>query len=225
MRYCAASVPWRASSRWYCRSASSSAPAMSISIRSRCSTPTAAGSASIASRTFRMGPAIRRSSTSRPAIPAFKVWQTRFGRLGVGICWDQWFPESARIMALAGAELLLYPTAIGSEPPPAPPVDSRLHWQRTQQGHAAANLMPLVAANRYRHRAVAARSVADTAFLRLVVHRRCQRRLWPRRRRTDARGRDQRAFRSGRAQARASTTGSCSAIAVRTSMHRSHGHG
>ncbi|HTW74570.1 MAG TPA: N-carbamoylputrescine amidase [Steroidobacteraceae bacterium] len=78
----------------------------------------------------------------------FRVWDTRFGRLGVGICWDQWFPECARIMALAGAELLLYPTAIGSEPAPAPPVDSRLHWQRTQQGHAAANLVPLAAANR-----------------------------------------------------------------------------
>lgn len=78
----------------------------------------------------------------------FRVWQTRFGRIGVGICWDQWFPESARAMALAGAELLLYPSAIGSEPPPAPPLDSRGHWQRTQQGHAAANLMPLVASNR-----------------------------------------------------------------------------
>lgn len=79
----------------------------------------------------------------------FRVWATRFGRIGAAICWDQWFPECARILALRGAELLLYPTAIGSEPPPAPPVDSRLHWQRTQQGHAAANLMPLVAANRF----------------------------------------------------------------------------
>jgi len=78
----------------------------------------------------------------------FSAWDTRYARLGVAVCWDQWFPESARIMALAGAELLLYPSAIGSEPPPAPPVDSRLHWQRTQQGHAAANLMPLVASNR-----------------------------------------------------------------------------
>jgi len=78
----------------------------------------------------------------------FRAWDTRYARLGVAVCWDQWFPESARIMALAGAELLLYPSAIGSEPPPAPPLDSRLHWQRTQQGHAAANLMPLVASNR-----------------------------------------------------------------------------
>jgi N-carbamoylputrescine amidase len=76
------------------------------------------------------------------------VWNTRYGRIGTAICWDQWFPESARIMALKGAELLFFPTAIGSEPPPAPPVDSRLHWQRTQQGHAAATLMPLIASNR-----------------------------------------------------------------------------
>ncbi len=95
------------------------------------------------------GPGYQEKFYFTPGDTGFKVWQTRFGCIGVGICWDQWFPESARIMALAGAELLLYPTAIGSEPPPAPPVDSRLHWQRTQQGHAAANLMPLVAANRF----------------------------------------------------------------------------
>jgi N-carbamoylputrescine amidase len=94
------------------------------------------------------GPGYQEKFYFTPGDSGFKVWQTRFGCLGVGICWDQWFPECARIMALAGAELLLYPTAIGSEPPPAPPVDSRLHWQRTQQGHAAANLVPLVAANR-----------------------------------------------------------------------------
>lgn len=84
-----------------------------------------------------------------PGDTGFRVWNTRYGRLGVGICWDQWFPEAARIMALKGAELLLYPTAIGSEPPPALPVNSRHHWQRTQQGHAAANLMPLIASNRH----------------------------------------------------------------------------
>lgn len=77
----------------------------------------------------------------------FKVWHTRYARLGVGICWDQWFPEAARAMALLGAELLCYPTAIGSEPQD-PTLDSRDHWQRTMQGHAAANLMPLFAANR-----------------------------------------------------------------------------
>jgi N-carbamoylputrescine amidase len=79
----------------------------------------------------------------------FQVWDTRFARIGVGICWDQWFPETARVMALMGAELLFFPTAIGSEPPPAVPVNSRDHWQRTQQGHAAANLTPLIASNRY----------------------------------------------------------------------------
>ena len=84
-----------------------------------------------------------------PGDTGFRVWNTRHGRLGVGICWDQWFPEAARVMALMGAELLLYPTAIGSEPPPALPVNSRGHWQRTQQGHAAANLMPLIASNRH----------------------------------------------------------------------------
>jgi N-carbamoylputrescine amidase len=84
-----------------------------------------------------------------PGDTGFRVWDTRFGRIGVGICWDQWFPECARVMALQGAELLMYPTAIGTEPPPALPVNSREHWQRTQQGHAAANLVPLLASNRY----------------------------------------------------------------------------
>jgi len=95
------------------------------------------------------GPGYQEKFYFSPGDTGFKVWSTRFARLGVGICWDQWFPESARAMALGGAEILLYPTAIGSEPPPALPVNSRDHWQRVQQGHAAANLMPLVAANRY----------------------------------------------------------------------------
>ncbi|MGH8221156.1 MAG: N-carbamoylputrescine amidase [Steroidobacteraceae bacterium] len=95
------------------------------------------------------GPGYQEKHYFSPGDTGFKVWHTRYARIGVGICWDQWFPEAARAMALNGAELLLYPTAIGSEPPPAPPVNSRDHWQRTQQGHAAANLMPLVAANRY----------------------------------------------------------------------------
>jgi N-carbamoylputrescine amidase len=82
-----------------------------------------------------------------PGDTGFKVWPTRFGRLGVGVCWDQWFPECARVMAVMGAEILLYPTAIGSEPQDAT-LDSRWHWQRTMQGHAAANVMPLVASNR-----------------------------------------------------------------------------
>lgn len=95
------------------------------------------------------GPGYQEKSYFSPGDTGFRVWDTRFGRIGVGICWDQWFPECARAMALMGAELLLYPTAIGSEPPPAPPIDSRGHWQRTQQGHAAANMMPLIASNRW----------------------------------------------------------------------------
>lgn len=81
-----------------------------------------------------------------PGDTGFKVWDTKFGRIGAGICWDQWFPEAARCMALMGAELLLYPTAIGSEP--IIECDSMPHWQRCMQGHAAANLMPVIAANR-----------------------------------------------------------------------------
>jgi N-carbamoylputrescine amidase len=95
------------------------------------------------------GPGYQEKSYFSPGDTGFRVWETRFARIGVGICWDQWFPETARVMALQGAELLLFPTAIGSEPPPALPVNSREHWQRTQQGHAAANLTPLIAANRY----------------------------------------------------------------------------
>lgn len=81
-----------------------------------------------------------------PGDTGFKVWDTRFGKIGVGICWDQWFPEAARCMALDGAELLFYPTAIGSEP--VLECDSMPHWQRCMQGHAAANLVPVIAANR-----------------------------------------------------------------------------
>jgi N-carbamoylputrescine amidase len=94
------------------------------------------------------GPGYQEKFYFSPGDTGFQVWDTRYARIGSAICWDQWFPESARIMALKGAELLFYPTAIGSEPPPAAPLDSRLHWQRTQQGHAAANLMPLIASNR-----------------------------------------------------------------------------
>lgn len=81
-----------------------------------------------------------------PGDTGFKVWNTRYARIGVGICWDQWFPESARCMALMGAEILFYPTAIGSEP--ILDCDSMPHWRRCMQGHAAANIMPLIAANR-----------------------------------------------------------------------------
>jgi N-carbamoylputrescine amidase len=75
------------------------------------------------------------------------VFDTKFAKIGVAICWDQWFPEAARSMALMDAEILLYPTAIGSEPQD-PGLDSSAHWQRTMQGHAAANVMPVVASNR-----------------------------------------------------------------------------
>lgn len=94
------------------------------------------------------GPGYQEKFYFHPGDSGFKTWQTRYGKLGSAICWDQWFPEGARIMALKGADVLLYPTAIGSEPPPAPPVDSRDHWRRVMQGHAAANYLPVVAANR-----------------------------------------------------------------------------
>jgi N-carbamoylputrescine amidase len=93
------------------------------------------------------GPGYSEKYYFSPGDTGFKVWQTRYAAIGVGICWDQWFPECARSMALQGAELLFYPTAIGSEPHDAT-IDSRAHWQRTQQGHASANLVPVVASNR-----------------------------------------------------------------------------
>ena len=94
------------------------------------------------------GPGYTEKFYFSPGDTGFRVWQTQHGVIGVGICWDQWFPEAARAMALHGAEMLLYPTAIGSEPP-NPAWDSSAHWQRVMQGHAGANLMPVVAANRY----------------------------------------------------------------------------
>ena len=81
-----------------------------------------------------------------PGNTGFRVWDTAFGKIGVGICWDQWFPETARAMAVKGAEILLYPTAIGSEP--ILECDSMPHWRRCMQGHAGSNLMPVMAANR-----------------------------------------------------------------------------
>ena len=94
------------------------------------------------------GPGYTEKYYFSPGDTGFRVWNTMYGTIGVGICWDQWFPETARSMALLGAELLLYPTAIGSEPPD-PSWDSSGHWQRVMQGHAAANLVPVVASNRY----------------------------------------------------------------------------
>lgn len=93
------------------------------------------------------GPGYQEKYYFAPGDTGFKVWNTRFGRLGVAICWDQWFPEPARAMAVMGAEILFYPTAIGSEPYD-PDLDSCAHWQRVMQGHAAANLVPLVSSNR-----------------------------------------------------------------------------
>ena len=82
-----------------------------------------------------------------PGDTGFRVWDTHYAKIGVGICWDQWFPEAARCMALMGAEMLLYPTAIGDEPGD-PGVDSMQHWQNTMCGHAAANILPVIASNR-----------------------------------------------------------------------------
>ena len=93
------------------------------------------------------GPGYSEKYYFTPGDTGFRVWNTAHGRVGVGICWDQWFPEAARVMALMGAEVLLYPTAIGSEPPD-PTLDSSGHWRRVMTGHAAANVMPVVAANR-----------------------------------------------------------------------------
>jgi N-carbamoylputrescine amidase len=93
------------------------------------------------------GPGYQEKFYFSPGDTGFKVWDTQAGRIGLGICWDQWFPECARAMALMGAELLLYPTAIGSEPQ-NPDYDSSTHWQNVMRGHAAANIMPVLASNR-----------------------------------------------------------------------------
>jgi N-carbamoylputrescine amidase len=93
------------------------------------------------------GPGYQEKYYFRPGDTGFRVWDTRFGRLGVGICWDQWYPEEARAMALMGAEVLFYPTAIGSEPHDSS-LDTRDPWRRVMQGHAVANVMPVVASNR-----------------------------------------------------------------------------
>lgn len=93
------------------------------------------------------GPGYTEKYYFSPGDTGFRVWETKHGRVGVGICWDQWFPEAARAMALQGAECIVYPTAIGSEPPD-PSWDSSKHWQRVMQGHAGANLVPVMAVNR-----------------------------------------------------------------------------
>lgn len=93
------------------------------------------------------GPGYEEKFYFNPGDTGFQVWNTRFGKIGVGVCWDQWYPEAARCMALMGAELLFYPTAIGSEPQDGS-IDSKEHWQACMLGHAAANLIPVVASNR-----------------------------------------------------------------------------
>ncbi|MDH3440407.1 MAG: N-carbamoylputrescine amidase [Gammaproteobacteria bacterium] len=93
------------------------------------------------------GPGYEEKFYFSPGDTGFRTWDTAYARIGVAICWDQWFPEAARCMALQGAEVLMYPTAIGSEPHD-PDLDSSGHWQRTMQGHSAANCMPVVASNR-----------------------------------------------------------------------------
>ena len=93
------------------------------------------------------GPGYEEKYYFSPGDTGYKVWDTAVGRIGLGICWDQWFPECARAMALMGAEMLLYPTAIGSEPP-APGYDSQPHWEVCMRGHAGSNIMPVIASNR-----------------------------------------------------------------------------
>lgn len=93
------------------------------------------------------GPGYEEKFYFNPGDTGFQVWKTRYAKIGVGVCWDQWYPEAARCMALMGAELLFYPTAIGSEPQDGS-IDSKEHWQMCMRGHAASNLMPVIASNR-----------------------------------------------------------------------------
>lgn len=93
------------------------------------------------------GPGYEEKFYFNPGDTGFKVWNTRYAKIGVGICWDQWYPEAARCMALMGAEILFYPTAIGSEPQDGS-IDSKDHWQMCMRGHAASNLVPVIASNR-----------------------------------------------------------------------------
>lgn len=93
------------------------------------------------------GPGYEEKFYFSPGDTGFQVFRSAYGTLGIGICWDQWFPETARSLVLLGAEILFYPTAIGSEPP-NPTYDSSSHWERVMTGHSAANMVPLVASNR-----------------------------------------------------------------------------
>jgi len=109
------------------------------------------------------GPGYQEKFYFNPGDTGFRVWTTRHGVIGVGICWDQWFPECARVMALLGADLLLYPTAIGSEPQD-PTINSKDHWQRVMQGHAAANMVALAASNRI------GQEISDSATMTFYGH-------------------------------------------------------
>lgn len=116
------------------------------------------------------GPGYQEKYYFRPGDTGFKVWQTRFGRVGIGICWDQWFPETARAMALMGAEVLFYPTAIGSEPHDDT-LDTREPWRRAMQGHAVSNVIPIVAANRIGTEKVGANTQAYYGHSFIANHR------------------------------------------------------
>ena len=105
------------------------------------------------------GPGYEEKFYFNPGDTGFKVWDTKYGKIGAGICWDQWFPEAARCMVLAGAEILLYPTAIGSEPED-PSVDSMEHWRRCMTGHSACNMVPVAASNR-----IGAETIEDSSIL------------------------------------------------------------
>jgi N-carbamoylputrescine amidase len=109
------------------------------------------------------GPGYTEKFYFTPGDTGFRVWPTRAGQIGLAICWDQWFPEAARAMALAGAEILLYPTAIGSEPQDSE-VDSSGAWQRVMQGHAVANVMPVMAVNRHGHEKALSGPAGDMDF-------------------------------------------------------------
>ena len=114
------------------------------------------------------GPGYLEKYYFRPGDTGFKAWPTKHGTIGVGICWDQWYPEAARAMVLEGAEILFYPTAIGSEPQD-PSLDTHLQWQRAMQGHAVANAVPIVAANRI---GLEDNDGATAELLRPFLHRR-----------------------------------------------------
>ena len=144
----------------------------SISTRSSSSMRTASNLGVYRKSHIPDGPGYQEKYYFRPGDTGFKVWDTAFGRIGVGICWDQWFPECARAMALMGAEVLFYPTAIGSEPHDAT-LDTRDPWRRAMQGHAVSNVIPVVAANRIGTETVGA---ATQTYLRLQFHRQSSRR-------------------------------------------------